>query len=74
MFSYHELKKLIYEVETGLGIVAFVAAWFLTRNPVTASTPVCAMLPATVLVLSGFICLLFGLTTYLLRDDPDIWR
>jgi peptidoglycan/LPS O-acetylase OafA/YrhL len=69
MQAYLLLKKLIYIVEAVLG-VCFV---LLANSLITDGSPV-SWLVAMILYSTGLMCMVFGATTYKLRNDPDIWR
>lgn len=69
MQAYVLLKKLIYIVEALLG-VSFV---LLANSLITDGSPV-SWLVAIILYGTGILCIVFGATTYNLRNDPDIWR
>lgn len=69
MQGYMLLKKLIYIVEAMLG-VSFV---LLANSLITDGSPV-SWLVAIILYCTGLLCIVFGATTYGLRNDPDIWR
>ncbi|MBY0357183.1 MAG: hypothetical protein K2W82_04210 [Candidatus Obscuribacterales bacterium] len=70
MFSYRELKKMVYIVETLLGVILYVVgATFMS-----ARWHVFDWLLGVILCAVGIVSVLFGITTYFLRNDPDIWR
>ncbi|MFN8657372.1 MAG: hypothetical protein U0105_13605 [Candidatus Obscuribacterales bacterium] len=69
MQVYLLLKKLIYVIEALLG-VSFV---LLANSLVQDDSPV-SWLVAIILYATGLLCMVFGATTYNLRNDPDIWR
>lgn len=73
-FSYHELKKVLYLVQSLVGIVLIVYSAILFSTSAEHVEPICYLIPAGVLAVVGVFCLFFGVETYLLRDDPDIWR
>lgn len=74
MFSYVELKKLIYVIETALGVLAAALAVHLICNAHCSAEPVLLILPAGVLLAVSVATILFGSVTYLIRDDEDVWR
>jgi len=74
MFSYRNLKEALYVMHVLLGVSLIIAAVVLFNTTASATEPICYTLPAIVLVIVGVGCVFFGVETYLLRDDPDIWR
>lgn len=72
--SYHELKKLIYVGETALGVVFIVASIYQLQISAVAMNPISHVATALILLVVGIGCVFFGVETYLLREDPDIWR
>lgn len=72
--SYPELKKILYIGQTVLGFLFLSLAWyqfqFSFNNPDSALN----FITALILVTAGFLCVLFGLDAYLLRDEPDVWK
>lgn len=69
MESYRHLKKLLYVFETLMGVLFLVLSNSLFQQA-TLST----WLAAVVLFVTGSVCCVFGITTFRLREDPDIWR
>lgn len=74
MLSYHELKKFIYIGLTALGVLFLVFSWHCFNVARAGSGDFSEGLTALILLVVGSGCLLFGIETYLLQDDPDIWR
>lgn len=72
--SYHELKELIYIGETALGAVFIAASMYQLHISAAAMNPISHVLTALILLVVGVGCVFFGVETYLLREDPDIWR
>ena len=73
-FRYQDLKVAIYILQTLLGFVLLSASVTLFSTTAAAVDPLCYIIPAIVLTVVGVGCVFFGVETYLLRDDPDIWR
>ena len=70
-FSYLELKDAVYKMMAVLGIVFLL----MSLLPFTAGvTQVTHLASSICLFLAGIVFLLFSLTTFLIRDDPDVWR
>ena len=74
MFNYSEMKLALYGLETVLGVLLVIAALVFFGQSQSAQEPITYLFPAVVLMCVGFICVLFGIETYLMREDPDIWR
>jgi uncharacterized membrane-anchored protein YitT (DUF2179 family) len=74
MFSYRHLKEAVYVMQVLLGVSLITASVFLFNNTSLATEPICYIVPGTILMIVGLSCVFFGVETYLLRDDPDIWR
>jgi len=71
---YYELKELIYAGQTVLGIILVLVSFYQLYLSASASAPLLNLLTALILAVVGGGCIFFGIETYLLRDDPDIWR
>ena len=74
MFSFRDMKKALYILQTVMGVLLIALSLFLLGNCAHATEPVCYIVPAVVLMVVGVGCVFFGCETLLLRDDPDIWR
>ncbi len=74
MFSYPKLKLMVYVAETVLGIVLLGISWYSFQQSVYSVNPFVIIVPAIILLAVGCLCILFGVETYFLKDDPDIWR
>ncbi len=72
--SYHDLKVALYCSMTVLGAVLMAFAAYMFRRGQSDLDPFTYTLPAIILAMVGFFCLVFGIETYLLRDDPEIWQ
>lgn len=72
--SYIQLKQLLYIGMTLTGIILVGVAAFETRACFSADEGIIHALTALISFLMGSVCVFFGLETYILRDDPDIWR
>lgn len=69
MEIYRQLKKVIYLLETLLGVFFIILA-----NALFTEGSFVNWLVSMILFVSGLLCCIFGATTFRLRDDPDIWR
>jgi predicted phage tail protein len=73
-FSYHEMKEALYILQSVLGVLLIIISITLFNTGGGVLHPICNVVPAVVLMVIGSSCVFFGVETYLLRDDPDIWR
>jgi hypothetical protein len=72
--SYQDIKGTLYVVLTLVGL-GFLPSAFYCFSLMSASVdPVTYLIPGVILLFVGSVSTFFGLETYLLRDDPDIWR
>jgi len=72
-FSYHDLKESMYILQTLVGVILLIVSgylWSVSRVNADPSYIVSGML----LTVVGLLCLIFGLTIYVLRDEQDVWR
>lgn len=74
MFTYREMKLAIYCFEVAMGAFLIVVGIIIMKDAATAPAPIVYMIPSMASIFVGLFLLLFGFDTYLLRDDPDIWR
>lgn len=74
MISYRELRILLYWAQTVLGLLFLALAYNLLVTADTVPEPLCNVVPGIILLGVGLGCTLFGLDTFLLKDDPDLWR
>ena len=73
-FSYQDIKGTLYAVQTLVGLLLLTAALYLFHLMPTSFEPISYAIPGVILLVVGGGCTFFGIETYLLRDDPDIWR
>lgn len=66
------MKKYLPFVIGGLGLV-FIALSMFLRNGVADTTTAITNLVSTFMMVGGVICIIAGLVTFFLRDDPEIW-
>ena len=74
MFTYRDLKWALYIMQVLLGGSLIIASAVLFNTTALATEPICYIVPGAIMMIVGISCLFFGVETYLLRDDPDIWR
>ena len=73
-FSKHDVLLALYCFISFLGVVLIGFAWYCWRQAQTAEEPISFWLAAIILLIVGAALILFGLETYVFRDDPDVWR
>ncbi len=73
-FGFQHLKKIIILFLPLFGLFVIVISTMWMNRVDTAVEPLTYLVPAVILFIVGLGCVFFGLETYLLRDDPDIWR
>ena len=68
------MKEAVYIMMTVMGCLLMVAAITQMRAAGTCPDPFSCWLPALILFLGAVLSLFFGFVTFLIRDDPDVWR
>lgn len=72
--SYPDLKLVLYTFLVAMGLAFLWAAFhFFMLFPVDPD-PIGCLSAALAFLLTGSLCLIFGLDTWILHDDPDVWR
>jgi len=66
------MKKYLPFLLFGLG-VAFVIISLVLRQGTNDADIVITNIVSSFMLFAGGICMLGGLVTFFLRDDPDIW-
>ena len=72
--SYTDLKKILYVMGAVCGLVMIVFSVYLLGIARAAADPLGYYIPALILFVVGIGCVFFGVETYILRNEPDIWR
>lgn len=67
--SYPELKEILYFFEAGFGVLLTLLAVHGMQ-----STDPAERTASVVLIAVGLLLMLFSCVTFLLKDEPDIWR
>jgi hypothetical protein len=67
--SIVELKRLVYLAQTGFGLLLCYLALVFSQTDDAVQ-----LLSAWLMVLVGSGLIGFGVLTFVLKDDPDIWR
>ncbi len=73
LITYSDLKKALYLLQTIVGFILIAAAIFLFDSPVVVES-VTHFISGAIVFVSGVTCVIFGIESILLRDDPDILR
>ncbi len=73
MITIHDLKEFLYVVQTILGFLCVGMALLLLQSCGQPDS-ISSIVSGLILLLVGIFALFFGLETFLLRDDADIWR
>ena len=74
MFDYKSLKQAVYVMLVLLGFTLIITGVVLFNTTSFATEPISYILPGMILIVVGIGCVFFGIETYFLRDDPDIWQ
>jgi uncharacterized membrane protein len=72
-FSNRDLLMTLYCFITIVGIILLVFAWYVWQQSETAQEPFSYWIAAIVLFIVGIVLIMFGIETYIERDDPDVW-
>ena len=72
MSSYHNLKRIIYILQTAIGIYFMFMAYTIGAG--FHPHDVTDVVVGVTLAFIGLGLTVFGILTYLLRADEDIWR
>ncbi len=72
--SYLELKQAVYVMMSVFGGFLILMAFHSVSASAAAQEPFTEVMTALVLIIAGTLFLFFGLTTYFIKDDPDVWR
>ena len=72
-FSNRDLLMALYCSITILGLLLLGFAWYVWRQSETAAEPFSYWVAAIVLFVVGIVMIIFGVETYIERDDPDVW-
>lgn len=74
IIKYHEWKEAVYIMMAVAGAFFLVFAIMSIQaghgGPISSS----GFISGLILLLAGVVCELFALVTYIIRDDPDVWR
>ncbi len=73
-FSYRDVLMVLYCGIAILGVVFLGFSWYCWKLSIMAEEPVSYWIASIVLLIVGIALIMFGLETYIFRDDPDVWR
>ena len=68
----HDLKEAQYIWQSLMGLSWIAFALYMFCKP--DANLICDTVPAIFMLITGSVCVFFGVEAYLLRDDPEIWR
>ena len=74
MFSVQILKRLLYLCEAFFGLFLCCLSLYMVATADQSLLPIVYEMPAAISMLVGLACILFGVDTLMLSEDPDIWR
>lgn len=72
-FSIHGLKKSLYIGETLFGVLLVILAILTLRMALASSDVLFYLIPGLALLIAALGCIMLGVESIILRDDPDIW-
>jgi hypothetical protein len=72
--SMHDLKEAMYIVQTMFGFILLALGIHTLQMGKSSGDFATALITGVVLAIVGVGCLFFGLETYILKDEEDIWR
>jgi hypothetical protein len=72
-FSIQGLKKSLYIAETLFGVLLVIPAILTLRLAFASSDVLFYLIPGLALLVAAGACILLGVESVILRDDPDIW-
>jgi len=74
MEGYKTLKKCIFIFETLMGVLFLFLAGEMSKAAELTCPSIFCQIPSAILVIVGFVAIIFGLDAMLLQEDPDVWR
>jgi hypothetical protein len=66
------MKEKLPFIFSGLGLVMVIISVVLRNGTADTSTPI-TNLASTFMFLAGVICMIGGIVTYFMRDNPEVW-
>lgn len=71
---YRHMKEAVYIMMAAMGFLLLVAGANFMNSAGYSPDPFACYLPAAILIVGGVLSMFFAFVTFLLRDDPDVWR
>lgn len=72
--SMHDLKEAMYIVQTMFGFILLALGIYVLQTSRSSEDFATSLIMGSILAVVGVGTLFFGLETYILKDDEDIWR
>lgn len=72
--SIHDLKEAMYIAQTMFGFMLLAIGVYMLQSSGTATDFATSLITGVILSIVGIGSLFFGLETYILKDEEDIWR
>ncbi|MBX9722984.1 MAG: hypothetical protein K2X81_16395 [Candidatus Obscuribacterales bacterium] len=73
-FSFLHLKKALYILMGILGAWLLITAYTFFNMSGSEAEPISLIISGIVLTFAGTVCMFFAFETFLIRDDPEVWR
>lgn len=73
-FSYPDFKAALYVLQSFVGVVFLLIARCLWAVAEQSADPVSYLIACWILSAAGLLCVFFGFTTLILRNEQDVWR
>jgi len=73
-FSHEDIKLFIYGGSGLGGVFMLILAAILYFRSRYSDNPIEYALPCVILFVSGLVCLLFAVETFIFRDERDSWN
>ncbi len=72
--SISHMKEAVYIMMAVMGCLLIISGAFLMQSSGASSDPLSLWLPALIFIFGGILSVVFTFVTFLIRDDPDVWR
>ena len=72
--SIKDIKKILYCFQTILGVLLLCLSMWVLRQAFADSDPLRYLIPVIVLAIVGTDCILYGIETFVRRNEPETWR
>ncbi|CAN5568581.1 hypothetical protein BH10CYA1_BH10CYA1_60500 [soil metagenome] len=74
IITTHDLKEGLYIAQTFFGFLLVGLAIYLLQSSCGDLEQITSSIAGVILLCVGIFMIFFGLETYILKDDADIWR